>query len=851
MDDVTTITALKAKVATPGTFVNLLGYHAAGDGGGGTFKAILIDDFTSGALVAPGATTSSRTFSNVKWKYGIERQEPRLGHYADQLKFTGGAVWTKNNKWRGPGDENNEFTGDAAIGVTNGEKAYVVPKVEGWRVIPTYGGWDGTWIWERVIENGTVYPEYFGAKASYTLGDYTTEGNDCTAAIQACMDSPFAVQFGGGAFYQSGTVYIKSLKTIIGVGAENATLEYYRTRAPIVERDKHWSCIWTDQNINLWSVQTNCHIEKFHFDVSRTVNGVYDKALLNYDMSFPNWGSSVYFCSFKGNKTTTNSYAGKGGIGIRWNSDDADTTFSRRNGGPNTGGSIYGFTTQKLNFLDLARGVRLDDDKINAVSPETGLLIYTNCNGLHVDACYIDCKIGAELLHGAFHKITGEYFQDGFCLPYEERDFPCFRLHAGTFVDIGNGDNRHTLPTVNDSVALGGTITYPQNHFSAYIYETKGNVSYSGRSIRDYEAGTILLGTPKYAMDNGEFINLDNQEGHLGWDRSSAAGFSKVSHWVDNGLLLADKKATVTVSTLRATVGFNFQTATDELRNVLPQATGVTVSQFNGLWDIKDILIPTISFGAGSNVDLDFVEITIKNPMDSQNFVNRMQELIVDLLVGCKAIQVITRQGDGTIRSNLTSDTSTVSNTRRSLRFPLSPTFSVNKLIIRFIGSTGVNTVFRSLHSNSAFLVDYPFLPTQGGTLKGPLTFAPSLGLAPLTKRTTLVLSSSQLLASFSSGPRNIVPTGWVDIRGVDVRVTSGTVNYKAGDCLDFFQGSKLKPVFSIPLDKLPRNGNRQSIPLLNDNERLPGSGLSCQARVSNPTVGNKAITVVVDYVDS
>jgi hypothetical protein len=270
----------------------------------------------------------------------------------------------------------------------------------------------------------------------------------------------------------------------------------------------------------------------------------------------------------------------------------------------------------------------------------------------------------------------------------------------------------------------------------------------------------------------------------------------------------------------------------------------------DGLWDIKDVKTPTIIFGAGSNAALDFVEICIKNAIANQNIVNRLAEIIIALKVGCNAIQVISRRSNGTIDTNRTSVTTDVSDLEKSLRFVISSQFSTNKTIIRFIGSTGVNTVIRALHGTTNYFVDYPFLPTHGGTLQGPITFASNLGLAPLTKRATVSISSAELLVGFSDGVKPVIRNSWVNIKSVEVRTTGGTLNYATNTMLDFFQGTSLCPLFTIDLAKLVRNGNRRMIQLNPDNEQFAASGLSYRVRNGNPTGGNKAIQVVIDYTD-
>lgn len=835
--------------AVVGDIVRVMGYSSAGDGGGGLFKLIQVNDFVSGATVASGATTAARTIT-VNWPYGIEREQPLIEHYGDQIQWTGGAIWTKNEVWSGPTGESTAYTGDASVGVANGEKGYLIPKVEGFRVIPNYQGWNRTTIWERIVEDGTVTPEMFGAKVSDRLG-VRGSGTDCTSAIQAALDSPFNVRFNGGNYFISAPVYVKYQKTIVGVGCDNVNPD--QTRQPTLLSNRHITRIWTDRNTNLFNIQATCHIEKIQFNVSQTANGEYDKTILNYDMSFPNWGSSVWFCSFIGNRTTTNSYAGKGGTAIRFNSDDADNTFVRRNNGVNIHGYVSNWSSRKIQIEHMALGHKIDPIKTGTLSVQTGQAINTWTNCTELDATFNLVKQAVRWEAGSICKITGEYYQDGKCLPYAERDTPIFYLHGGdVIVDIGIGDQRFSVPAEGDDVLLGGSVSYPSEHYVGYNYDTNGRVVYSGRALRDYTAGySQRLSNPAYSVDNAALISADNLSGHNFWQRDGVKP-SLVTSWIDNQLMFANLRSTVTVSALRSTASYDFDAATDELGGTFSAATGVTASNFSDLWTLVGFNIPAIAFGAGSDADNDFVEIVFKDPVGSPNFINRAIEFLAKLKIGCKKVQFIIRTAAG-VTTKYLIDTASFSGETKAFRFPITQNNSYAKVIVRFIGSTGVDTNVFSLHMNTRQMGYYPFVPVSGGEFLGGITvpslaFTSGSGFAPPERRTVINLSSADILSGNTGGIRSVIANEWLNIRSIYYEVTGGTSNYATNTNLEFFQSSRFYPLFSIDLSALVDNGRRRIIPVSTSNLQYAAAGMSWQVQTGDPTAGNKSIRVVIDY---
>jgi hypothetical protein len=838
--------------AAVGDIVQVMGYSSAGDGGGGLFKLIQVNDFVSGATVSSGATTANRTLT-VNWPYGIEREQPLINHNGDQIQWTGGAVWTKNNQWAGPGESSSGstgWTGDASTAVANNEKGYLIPKVEGFRVIPTYAGWNRTTIWERIVEDGTVTPEMFGAKISDRLG-VRGSGTDCTTAIQAALDSPFNVRFGGGNYFISAAVYVKTPKTITGVGYDNVNPD--QARQPTKLSDLSLTRIWTDRNTNFFNIQACTHIEKIQFNLEYTALGEYDKTILNYDMSFPNWGSSVWFCSFVGNRSTTTGYAGKGGTAIRFNSDEADNTFVRRNNAINIHGYVSNWSSRKIHIQWMATGHKIDPIKSAATSAQTGLSITTWTNCTELDATFNGVKQAVRWEGGSICRISGEYFQDGPCLPYAERETPIFYLHGGdTIIDIGIGDQRFTVPAENDDVLLGGSVSYPSEHYVGYNYDTNGRVTYEGRALRDYAAGySQRLATPAYSVDNAPLISADSLTGH-NFASKDGVRPSLVTSWIDNQLLFADLRSTVTVNALRSTASYDFDAATDELGGTFSAATGVTASNMSDLWTMTGTSHPTIDFGAGSDADNDFVEIVLQNATGSPNFINRAVEFLARMQIGCKRLQFIIRTAAG-VTTKYLIDTSVSSGETKAFRLPITQNNSYNKVIIRFIGSTGANTQIFNLHMNCRYFPTYPFLPASGGTLLGALTvpslaFSSGSGFAPPAKQKVTAISSADLLTGNSGGIRSVITGDWINIRGIYYEVTSGTTNYATNTNLEFFQGSRFYPFFSIDLSALIDNGRRRMIPVATGNLQYAAGGISWQVQTGDPTTGNKAIRVVIDY---
>ena len=184
---------------------------------------------------------------------------------------------------------------------------------------------------------------------------------------------------------------------------------------------------------------------------------------------------------------------------------------------------------------------------------------------------------------------------------------------------------------------------------------------------------------------------------------------------------------------------------------------------------------------------------------------------------------------------------------------PLVANNSNTKIIIRFIGSTGVDTQIRSLHLNTYTLVNHPFLTINGGTLLGGLTvpnltFTSDSGLAPPEKRLVVNLSSSDILSGNSGGIRTLISGEWLNIRSIYYQVTGGTINYATNTNLEFFQSSRFYPLFSIDLSTLIDNGKRKMISVSTSNLQYSSAGMHWQVQTGNPTGGDKSIRVVIDY---
>jgi hypothetical protein len=710
IDDLRNVNTNKLVV---GAVVFVHGYHSPFDNGGGYFKLVEINDYVSNTNYSAGSAPVPLLGANIikNYPYAIERNQPLYGNIPDQIKWTGGAVWTKNAIGHSPGDREGwasfkVWIGDSSLGVAAGEKGYVIPRVEGWRVVPHSSQ---TLIWERQIENGTVTPEMFGAKKSDRFG-VVGSGNDCASAFQACFDSPFNVEINPGNWYLGSKLYLKLSKTIKGVG--NSAWNPDRWRDPSQIADQYISRIWTDQNIDFIDVQRACHFEGIQFNAEHTIEGEYDKTILNYNMSFPNWGSSVWFCSFRGNPKTASKYPGKGGTAIRFNSDDADNTLSQMANQSHTHGSVACWSSRKISVWDMAIGHKIDQIKAGQASQHTGQSINTWTNCTELDGNFVGVKQPIRWLAGSVNRISGEYMQDAPCLPYAERNMPMVYMRnvGETSIDLGIGDTRQTLPQNNDDVLLGGSVTYPQPHYRGYLYDVD-SLSFTGRSIRDYRWGNVANTDLPYVVTNQPHSPLDNAKGHLFWSRA-IDGTTEATSWIDNGFLFADKKATVTVNALRASSGFDFATELDSQDGILSPAVGVAMANMQDLWTAIGVQVPTISFGAGSDANLDFIEITLKNQIASEDFIKRCQKIFVELSIGCKSIQVITRSASAAL-SNVLIDTSGFSGKVKRFAIPVKVDNSTVKIILRFIGSTGTATAINSLHMNTVRKVSYPFLPAH------------------------------------------------------------------------------------------------------------------------------------------
>lgn len=125
---------------------------------------------------------------------------------------------------------------------------------DGVYIRPNFADFDGHGYWQRVMNDGTVTPQMYGAIPNNSPRDGAI--NDATSAIQKAFDSWFNVRIGGGSFYISSTLYLQITKDVIHEGANRAF--HLTGRRKTFSYGKQQGVIYTDQDIRMIECQCRC-----------------------------------------------------------------------------------------------------------------------------------------------------------------------------------------------------------------------------------------------------------------------------------------------------------------------------------------------------------------------------------------------------------------------------------------------------------------------------------------------------------------------------------------------------------------------------------------------------------------
>lgn len=151
-----------------------------------------------------------------------------------------------------------------------------------------------------------ITPQYYGAVTNENISVLV---NDCSAAIQKCVDSLFTVFLPSGYYYISTGIIITIPKTIVGISGTNKYTIY---------RQDH-TRIYTDQDIDLITIRSHgVHLTDY-FVLDSQNCAVNTGAAVRLDLNYPLYDIKVY-CNIQGNETAILD-EGNGIIGIYYDQD--------------------------------------------------------------------------------------------------------------------------------------------------------------------------------------------------------------------------------------------------------------------------------------------------------------------------------------------------------------------------------------------------------------------------------------------------------------------------------------------------------------------------------------------------
>lgn len=496
---------------------------------------------------------------------------------------------------------------------------------------------DPSIVFEGEWKGITVTPQNFGA---ITNKDNTVFENDCSAAIQAAIDSPFKVHFPAGYYYITSTTYISRAKSIT---LENGILTgEERGNAYTLDLYPDHTRIYTDQDIDMFIIQAeNVNFKGGLIDYSKAATVNY-KAAFRYDLNYRMWGGEIDTIVV-GNKDTIGVHE-NGIIGIL-----VDNTNKTENG-------FLTFVKWK-GYMHYVRVASIVERKTNHDQN-------TWVNSLDIDINLNGFK-QAFLLYGAgLNKIT--------CLAQSrgtrsdlEKDLPSIEA-SNTIIDF----------TCWDVGSKRGTEA-PWGVSEPLITDLGGCV-FVGRSYRtSVQYNNTVPYTPYPIVNPPNSIITKNS-----WNNNF------IISQFDNQLAAADKRFNVTIKA-HSGAEFDFNTLTE---SGLPENENILISGKNNLFLTRGEIPMTVNFLEDANLENDFVEIVITGVIGS------LKSLIISTAgdayeSGSKntfnVIQIIEKNG-----SSYTSHEKVVS----SLGLIKIDNLGVlDKLIIRLIGAKAHNKAIRVL----------------------------------------------------------------------------------------------------------------------------------------------------------
>lgn len=407
----------------------------------------------------------------------------------------------------------------------------------------------GTW------HSTIASPTWWGAIANSAVTVFT---NDCSAAFQKALDSPFEIVVPNGFYYIASSIFISKPKTLY-MGAE-----MFDNRDSIFTLEQDHVRLYTNQNIHIVNIRSR-DVFLVGGMIDTTQAATHNKAAIRYDMNYKMWGGKIT-TSVLGLRATVR-IEGLGTIAVLFDTDDLTVDY-----GYASMIEIYG------TFNYCAKGVW--------IKPVSTSVLKQWCTDIKVDCQMSGCKKFVQFDDGGMSSIAGS-FQPSSVLCEAEKDFSAIEL---------NTNNVFVTAFVWD------LNTTPQNGF--YSHNTavlnNGDNYFTGKAAHQLHAhigsGIQRPSAPVNNLSN--FVILNDR-----WN-----GKSFISRF-DNQLSFIGKRASTSFTiTAHQGTGYNFDANTSATAQ--PGSSNIVITNPTNLFNSVG-LPPTITYNSSADIESDFVEIVI------------------------------------------------------------------------------------------------------------------------------------------------------------------------------------------------------------------------------------------------
>jgi hypothetical protein len=538
----------------------------------------------------------------------------------------------------------------------------------------------GTWSTRGVC------PEYYGAITNANTGIFDI--NDCSAEIQACLDSPFNVFFNAGFYYISSGVVIGLNKNIQTLGGYISS--YTEGMVSVADHTR----IYTDKNIDLFTIRSGFSFLGFGvLDAKAAIDSEYHtKGVFTFDLNYscgPTRIDANIIGNIKSNPLVNT--VGQGTIAI--NIDDSVTT-----GNP-IWGYIYGLELN-LNVFSVRKAVYISSSNVG----RTGDFVVWGKWNIYTTAA----KQAYDLHGGSLIYIIGAN-QASPVIPVAETSLPAAfigshsTLFSADMVDYGL-TNTNIVPVANDGI------------YNQFIQSSK-ILDYYNRI--EWENGTFDLGIfNTYKCKYPE----------------RALYYNKFQYVPTATILPYDGSA------------YDFDTNLDNSLGVCPPTSNILLGGTADFFKIRGERV-TVQFINAPTKLTDFIEVVI--PITNINLINQLYYYLFVYPSKPIRIQTIIKKPTGDIVHNMyPGDEALPPEPVIYQPFIDDITFSglpintvgITELIVRFIGCNDISNIYLI---NQIFISDIDplnlpssnnIIDIQGGqTIFGNLTLSGTLNGLSLT----------------------------------------------------------------------------------------------------------------------